>query len=105
MLALSGAGRCLPIEAKRHNHPDLWTAAATQLAGYAAGEGAEGFGIYLVFWFGSSWEPTPPRPDGGARPTSAEALRTMLVDDLPPDLRPRTDVVVFDLSRPDRPEK
>jgi hypothetical protein len=42
MLILTGAGRNLPVEAKRHFHPNIWTAAATQLQCYAAAEGADG---------------------------------------------------------------
>jgi hypothetical protein len=34
MLMLTGAGGNLPVEAKRHFHRDIWTAASTQLHGY-----------------------------------------------------------------------
>lgn len=100
MLILTFAGRNLPLEAKRHFHPDIWVAASTQLQGYAADEQADGFGIYLVFWFGNDASPTPARPDGADGPTSARELEIMLVADLPPDLRSRTDVVVFDVADP-----
>jgi hypothetical protein len=100
MLALTGAGRNLPVEAKRHFHPDIWVAAATQLQGYAATPGADGLGIYLVFWFGNDAHPTPARPDGSAGPSSGAELEAMLITDLPADLRYRTDVVVFDVSNP-----
>jgi len=33
MLVLCGAGANLPVEVKRHNHADLWSAASTQLQG------------------------------------------------------------------------
>jgi hypothetical protein len=98
MLMLTGAGRNLPVEAKRHYHPDIWTAASTQLQGYAAAEGADGHGIYLVFWFGNEATPTPARPDGSEGPRSARELEALLATDLGPDLGPRTDVVVFDVS-------
>lgn len=98
VLFLSGAGRNLPLEAKRHRHADLWTAASTQLQGYAASEGADGSGIYLVFWFGVAVGRPPARPDGAPGPTSAAELQRMLVDDLAPELRTRTDVIVFDVS-------
>lgn len=52
MLVLSGAGRNLPLEAKRHSHPDVWIAAGTQLQRYASDQGADGQGVYIVFWFG-----------------------------------------------------
>jgi len=100
ILVLTGAGRNLPIEAKRHFHGDIWIAASTQLQGYATDPDADGFGVYLVFWFGNEVDPTPSRPDGGARPTSAAELEAMLVSDLSPEIRTRTDVIVFDVSDP-----
>lgn len=104
ILTLSGAGKNLPIEAKRHNNPDLWIAASTQLQGYAADPGADGYGIYLVFWFGLNWGVLPARPDRAAKPTNANDLEQLLISDLTPELRACTDVVVFDVSKPnDRP--
>jgi hypothetical protein len=100
VLILTGTGRNLPIEAKRHFHPELWMAAATQLQGYASDPGADGMGIYLVFWFGSDVSPTPARPDGRTGPASAVDLEAMLIADLDQDLVNRTDVVVFDVSNP-----
>jgi hypothetical protein len=100
VLILTGAGRNLPIEAKRHFHPDIWVAAATQLQGYAAAPGADGLGVYLVLWFGNDAHPTPARPDGSAGPSSGAELEKMLIADLPADLSDRTDVVVFDVSDP-----
>lgn len=101
VLVITFAGRNLPVEAKRHFHPDIWVAASTQLQGYAADDAADGFGIYLVFWFGNEASPTPARPDGSNGPTSASELEKMLAADLPPDLRSRTDVIVFDVSNPE----
>jgi hypothetical protein len=98
MVILSGAGRNLPVEAKRHFHDDIWVAASTQLQGYSADPGADGFGIYLVFWFGNDASPTPSRPDGAAGPGSAIEMEAMLVKDLPAELKKTTDVVVFDVS-------
>lgn len=103
MLILTGVGRNLPVEAKRHYHPDIWVAASTQLQGYAADEGADGFGIYLVFWFGNEQHPTPARPNGENGPTTAAELESMLKADLSADLRARTDVIVFDVSDPKAP--
>jgi len=100
MLMLSGAGRNLPVEAKRHFHPDIWIAPATQLQGYATAPGADGLGVYLVFWFGNDAAPTPARPDGKAGPTSGTELEAMLIEDLSPDLKSRTEIVVFDVSNP-----
>lgn len=101
MLILSGTGRTLPIEVKRHMHPKLWTAASGQLQTYANTEGADGFGVYLVFWFGADWaQQVPARPVGGPRPQTAAELAEMLRADLPEALRQTTDVVVLDAAQP-----
>lgn len=101
ILVLSGVGRNLPVEAKRHFNPDVWKAASTQLQGYVDSEGADGFGIYVVFWFGNDVEPTPSRLDGRQGPATALELHDLLKQDLAPDQRLLIGVVVFDVSRPD----
>lgn len=98
VLLLSHAGKNLPIEAKRHYNPQLWTAAEEQLAGYAADEGAFGYGVYLVFWFGTEYR-TPARRDRKKPPASAEDLEAMLRSDLPSTLEGKISVVVLDVSR------
>lgn len=92
-------GRNLPTEAKRHYHPDLWTAAKEQLQEYTTSEGATGDGILLVFWFGDDWTGTPARLDK-IKPKSAGELEALLISDLSPELRKTTDVVILDVSRP-----
>jgi hypothetical protein len=92
-------GRNLPIEAKRHYHPDLWSTAEGQLQIYTTSEGATGLGMLLVFWFGADWTSTPRRTDG-KKPKSAAELEDLLAADLPEDVRKTTDVIVLDVSRP-----
>lgn len=99
ILMLSGAGYNLPIEAKRHFHDAIWSAASSQLQGYATAAGADSFGIYLVFWFGNDYEQTPKVPEKSAKPDSAIQMETMLTEGLPEKLRPFTEVIVFDVSR------
>lgn len=101
ILMLSGAGSNLPIEAKRHFHEAVWSAASSQLQGYATAAGADNYGIYLVFWFGSDYEQTPALPDKSQKPDSAEKMEKMLYERLPEVLRAFTEIVVFDVSRPD----
>lgn len=98
LLILTGAGRNLPVEVKRHYHPDIWIAPSTQLLGYTTAEGADGCGIYLVFWFGNETSPTPARSDGTDGPKSADEMESLLVRDRGPDLGSRIDVIVFDVS-------
>ncbi|WP_148662178.1 NACHT domain-containing protein [Paraburkholderia phytofirmans] len=102
IISLTAIGHTVPVEAKRNNHPDVWTAAATQLQGYANAAGADGHGIYLVFWFGNAPNKTPSRPDGSEGPQTAEHMEAMLIADLPTDIAKRTEVVVFDVSNPEK---
>lgn len=98
MLVLSHAARALPIEVKRHYHEDVWTAIDGQLQQYAQTRGSDGFGIYLVFWFGNDVKRPPTRPDG-TLPESAEEFEALLKGDLTVDMRDSIRVVVFDVSR------
>lgn len=100
ILILSGAGSNLPIEAKRHFHEAVWSAASSQLQGYATAAGADSYGIYLVFWFGNDYEKTPALPDKSEKPNSAKKMEQMLYERLPEVLRGFTEIVVFDVSRP-----
>ncbi len=104
VLLLSHAGKNLPIEAKRHYNPELWTAAVEQLAGYAADEDAFGYGAYLVFWFGAEYR-TPVRRDQKKPPASADELEAMLRSDLPSTLEGKISVIILDVSRPDTTTK
>ena len=58
---------------------------------------AEGQGLFLVFWFGSSY-PVPARPGGKAKPTTAAELRAALSEHSSVTTG-RVEVVVLDLSR------
>jgi hypothetical protein len=100
MLIATGAGRSLPIEVKRHFHPDVWPAASTQLQDYVTHESSDGFGLYLVLWFGvaGNRRRLPLRPSGKKQPSTAADLESALTEDLPDEMRRRTDVIVFDVS-------
>jgi hypothetical protein len=100
MLLLSHAGKNIPIEAKRHYNPELWTAVEEQLVGYAADEGALGYGIYLVFWFGNEYR-SPLKQGLEKRPISAEELEAILRSALPSELEEKISIVVLDVSRPE----
>lgn len=101
MLVLTRAGKSLPIEIKRHFHPDLWVAPSTQLRQYREAEGSDGYGIYLVLWFGLDRGKLPTRRDGES-PTSAEDLERSLLADLGSNERERVSVSVFDVSAASR---
>ncbi|HEX8215644.1 MAG TPA: hypothetical protein VF582_09285, partial [Allosphingosinicella sp.] len=88
----------LPVEAKRQQHPDLWVAIEQQLERLYTGHWqAEGQGVFLVFWFGSTFN-VPACPDGGPKPTTAAELQAAL-DAHPASKAGRVQVIVLDLSR------
>lgn len=88
----------VPIEIKKRHHRDLWTAIRTQLiAKYTRGHGADGHGIYLVFWFGDH-ETKPPTPDAGPPPKSADELKRRLEDSLADAERRKISVCVIDVE-------
>ena len=53
----------VPIEIKKDSHPDLWSALHDQLiARYTQDPATDGYGIYVVLWFGAGGPPPPGRP-------------------------------------------
>lgn len=96
-------GMRVPLEAKLAWNPGLWTACSDQLDRlYASADHlADGQGIYLVFWFGSSQETGRPlpRPPRGERPGSPDELEKMLGAQLLAGAGGRLSICVLDLSR------
>ena len=87
----------VPIEIKKEDHRQIWTAWRSQLDGsYTKDPAAEHFGIYLVLWFGHHPKSTPE----GMRPRSCADLEDMLRSRIPPEDRLRLSVVAVDLSWP-----
>jgi hypothetical protein len=91
----------LPIEIKRDDNRELWTALRRQLMGqYTSSPRASGYGIYFVLWFGKS--DLPPARDGGKKPTSPEELQARLEAQLDPEEQKRVFVRVLNVSWPAR---
>ncbi|MCZ6803925.1 MAG: hypothetical protein O7D86_08345 [Proteobacteria bacterium] len=90
----------VPIEIKCNDHKNLWYAIHDQLiAKYTRDPRAHGYGIYLVFWFGS--EGTPPPPEG-SRPKTAKELEVRLKERLnTKEERQQISICVIDCSLPD----
>lgn len=87
----------VPIEIKKDSHRDLWSAVRDQLLAYYAQDPAtDGYGIYLVLWFG---EQGPPPPDGPP-PRSAGELEARLTESLSVAEARRISVRVMDVRRP-----
>lgn len=91
-------GHEVPVEIKRSQHRQLWSAARNQLiAQYTIDPATGGYGIYLVFWFGKCHTQPPP---SGSPPADAEDLRVRLQEPLSDAERRKISVVVIDVSRP-----
>lgn len=89
----------VPIEIKCNDSKDLWRGMRQQLIeGYAQDPGADGHGIYLVFWFGSEF--TPRYPEGGKRPETPEKLQELLEQSLDNEERKRISVCIVDCTGP-----
>ena len=98
---VSCRGFHVPVEAKRNSHRDLWSAIHGQLIKqYANDPATGGYGIYLVFWFGTQGTPRP--PGGGVPPNCPDALQAQLEASLAEDERRRISVRVIDVSAPPR---
>ena len=89
----------VPIEIKRSGSDELWTAADAQLrTRYCRDPRSDGYGIYLVLWFGPDHVKKP--PPRGRRPESRRELRDRLVEELAPQHRFKIRVIVIDVSAP-----
>ena len=86
----------MPVEVKKNSHTDLWRACRTQLIGqYTRDPATDGFGIYLVFWFGPQLTQRSP---SGSRPANPQELRERLEETLTEDERRKISIKVIDVS-------
>lgn len=86
----------VPVEIKKNGHQDLWRACRTQLIEqYTRDPATDGFGIYLVFWFGPQFTQRSP---SGHRPADAQKLRKHLQETLSDDERRKISIEVIDVS-------
>ena len=87
----------VPVEIKKSMHRDLWSACKNQLIKlYTSAPDTDGYGIYLVFWFGK--EHTQASEEG--RPSNSEELKKRLYATLSPNEARKISVCVIDVSRP-----
>ena len=63
---------------------------------YTRDPGADGYGIYLVFWFGAEGCQMPP---SGKRPSSAHELQERLLDTLSAEEKFKISICVIDVSK------
>lgn len=86
----------VPIEIKKDSHSDLWRAIHEQLIErYTRDPGSDGFGIYLVFWFGGK---DMPPPQEGKKPVSAAELEERLQRTLSPEESRRIYICVINCA-------
>ncbi|MCS6296701.1 MAG: hypothetical protein H8K09_10735 [Nitrospira sp.] len=89
----------LPVEVKRHYHPDLWTAPRDQLKRlYSRDPGTAGRGIYVVLWFGNKVASCPTSPSGTPAPQTPRDLEVALLQTLTHFERDLILVVVIDCA-------
>ena len=93
----------IPIEIKGQWHPELWTGSDRQLdALYTPDWRAEGYGIYLVLWFGEQIQSTKRLKSPGRYelfPQTADELKKMLIAKSRSARESRVAVFVIDLVR------
>ena len=98
-IRVSFGGSNIPIEIKKSMHRELWSAIRNQLVRkYTRDPGSEGYGVYVVLWFGLQDVPIPP---SGPRPQDAFELREKLRDGLETDERLKISIVVIDVANSD----
>ncbi|MDE0514010.1 MAG: hypothetical protein OXI88_19775 [Gammaproteobacteria bacterium] len=90
----------VPVEIKCSDSKDLWHNIRTQLIDrYVIDPGTQGYGIYLIFWFGAD-KVTPP-PNSGSNPKTPVELEERLRDLLETDEeRKKISVCVVDCTAP-----
>ena len=87
----------IPIEIKKNDHRDLWTAMQHQLISkYTLDIGTNGYGIYLVLWFGKERQR---RRHDGISPDSHKELQVLLEQSLDREHLNKIKVCVIDVSR------
>ena len=86
----------VPVEAKKNSHADLWRACRTQLIEqYTKDPATDGYGIYLVFWFGPD---RTRRSPSGTRSANPQELQERLKETLSEDEARKISIRVIDVS-------
>lgn len=79
-----GSDLAIPVEIKRIQHPDIWRGISEQLVSkYTRDPKADGYGIYLVFWFGTKYMK-------GGIPNVPQELKNLLEKKLDPAHRKKS---------------
>ena len=95
-IRVSYQGFNVPIEIKKNSHRDLWSAIRNQLIQkYLIDPDTDGYGIYLVLWFGKDQTQLPP---SGPPPADPESLEEQLNAMLSENEARKISICVIDVS-------
>ena len=87
----------VPVEVKKNNHHELWSAIRNQLIRkYTREPTTSGYGIYVIFWFGKEITQAPP---DGKRPETPSELAERLERTLSEEEVRKISVCVIDVSK------
>ena len=70
------------------------------IAQYTHDPATDGYGVYLVLWFGEVDGHRTPPPPSSVRPDSSEALKARLEEAMTPEEARKIAVCVLDVSAP-----
>lgn len=97
-ILVTAHGFQVPIEVKKNTSRELWSGLGNQLIRKYTGDPASGgYGIYVIFWFGSDKQR---RRSDGACPNSPEMLETLLRESLGEVEARKISICVLDVSAP-----
>jgi hypothetical protein len=91
----------LPLEIKGQWHPKIWSAGSDQLSNYTKAYRANGYGIYLVLWFGElniTHNKNPRGAQGLRKPKTYEQMCQSL-NQRYNNISEKTKIFVMDLSK------
>ena len=98
-----GSNLAVPIEIKTNSHVDLWRGITDQLVPkYTRDPKSDGYGIYLVLWFGSDRKYMRVVSPNGGIPNKPEELKVLLRKGLDPEISKRIHVIIIDVARSGR---
>lgn len=95
-ITISYPGFQVPVEIKKNGHRELWSAMHNQLIKhYVRASETDGYGIYIVIWFGKKYTKAAPT---GKLPGSPVELKERLAAKLSPEEARKISVCVIDVS-------
>lgn len=92
----------IPVEVKRSSSTELWISGMEQLRNkYAIDPRSNGYGIYLVFWFGTQYLQNPPQKLNIDTPRNVRELKNSMPKNLSTEGMENISICVIDVSIPE----